>query len=375
MARPKWEGMMGIAQKVSRDFSDAVRSRGQSYFAKGRVAITAATAGEVVARVRGTAKYRVRLRLRGAKLPRLVLLPVLQPDGEPCKHLWATILMADARGLLQAAPVAPAEAGQRPAAPRRRPTPAGGPDRSAAAGAGRRLARAPARPAPPAPGPRPQGPPDRGPGPGRPGAGPGTGRPGPGPAAPCGAKPVNRNAKRLLVYVLDVPATLSQNQVVIDLARRQRRPSGDWGPLKPWWHAPGVAAREVRPRGPRAAGAAGRGARPLARPAARHHGGGTAHGPAEPTIDGDPPVRPPPATRRRWSSGSPGRGRLRLRRTDGEDDPPTMRWDDGPPWRFSPRHPPRAGRQALVAGAARSAGATRPTAWTWPSRWCSCPAC
>ena len=27
-------------------------------------------------------------------------------------------------------------------------------------------------------------------------------------------------------------------------------------------------------------------------------------------------------------------GRLRLRRTEGEDDPPTMRWDDGAPWRF-----------------------------------------
>ena len=27
-------------------------------------------------------------------------------------------------------------------------------------------------------------------------------------------------------------------------------------------------------------------------------------------------------------------GRLRLRRTEGEDDPPTVRWDDGPPWRF-----------------------------------------
>ena len=27
-------------------------------------------------------------------------------------------------------------------------------------------------------------------------------------------------------------------------------------------------------------------------------------------------------------------GRLRLRRTDGEDEPPTVRWDDGLPWRF-----------------------------------------
>ncbi len=28
-------------------------------------------------------------------------------------------------------------------------------------------------------------------------------------------------------------------------------------------------------------------------------------------------------------------GRLRLRRTEGEEEPPTMRWDDGQPWRFS----------------------------------------
>ena len=27
-------------------------------------------------------------------------------------------------------------------------------------------------------------------------------------------------------------------------------------------------------------------------------------------------------------------GRLRLRRTDGEDDPPVVRWDDQAPWRF-----------------------------------------
>jgi uncharacterized Zn finger protein len=60
--------MMGIAQKISRSFTDAVRSRGQSYFAKGRVIVSAAVAGEVIAKVRGTAKYRVRLRIRGNRL-------------------------------------------------------------------------------------------------------------------------------------------------------------------------------------------------------------------------------------------------------------------------------------------------------------------
>ena len=52
---------------------------------------------------------------------------------------------------------------------------------------------------------------------------------------------INRNGKRLLVYVLDVSATLAQNQVVIDLARRQRKTTGEWGPLRPWYYAPHAA--------------------------------------------------------------------------------------------------------------------------------------
>ena len=97
-ARPGWEGPAGFAQKVAREFSDGVRSRGQSYFAKNRVAITASSPGEVVARVKGTAKYRVRLRLRGDRLVATCSCPYFSPFGDACKHLWATILAADARG-------------------------------------------------------------------------------------------------------------------------------------------------------------------------------------------------------------------------------------------------------------------------------------
>ena len=85
----------------------------------------------------------------------------------------------------------------------------------------------------------------RGGSPGRPKSkvsGPGHGT-GPGPAR---VKAVNRNSKRLLVYVLDVAATLGQNQVVIDLARRQRKTTGEWGPLRPWYYAPARLARKVR---------------------------------------------------------------------------------------------------------------------------------
>ena len=103
--------MIGIAQKVARNFSDAVRSRGQSYFVKGRVSVMAAKAGEVVAKVRGTSKYRVRLRMRGSKLLASCTCPYFSPQGEPCKHLWATLLLAEARGLLQSAPVFPVQLG------------------------------------------------------------------------------------------------------------------------------------------------------------------------------------------------------------------------------------------------------------------------
>src|SRR4051795_10666610 len=107
MAQPERKEMMGIAQKVARNFSDAVRTRGQSYFLKGRVTLMAARSGEVVARVRGTAKYRVRLRMRGSKLLASCTCPYFSPQGEPCKHLWATLLLAESRGLLQSAPMFP----------------------------------------------------------------------------------------------------------------------------------------------------------------------------------------------------------------------------------------------------------------------------
>src|SRR5271166_5017827 len=73
------EVIMGIAQKVARNFSEAVRSRGQSYFSKGRVTMMSAKPNEVIAKVRGTSKYRVRVRLRGAKLLTSCTCPYFSP--------------------------------------------------------------------------------------------------------------------------------------------------------------------------------------------------------------------------------------------------------------------------------------------------------
>ena len=184
------------------------------------------------------------------------------------------------------------------------------------------------------------------------------------------AKAVNRNSKRLLVYILDVPSTLNQNQVVIDLARRQRRPGGDWGPLKPWWHAPASPQAKYDPEDHdlltllEAAHAVRR--RPATAAARRVIGG---------------------RDRRRWgragSSSASNQaalverlartGRLRLRRTEGEDDPPTMRWDDGPPWRFVLEIRPELGGKRWAWRGCAPPRRRPPTGWTWPSPWCSCP--
>ncbi|MGE3820120.1 MAG: SNF2-related protein, partial [Isosphaeraceae bacterium] len=386
--------MMGIAQKVSRDFSDAVRARGQSYFAKGRVVITSANPGEVVARVRGTAKYRVRLRLRNTKLHVSCTCPYFVPTGDPCKHLWATVLTTDARGLLPSAPVRPlqmiCDLPRRPAE-NGAPAPPGhnGPGQGQRPGPGQGQGHPSGGPRPAQgyqgharPEGAPQGPnqghgPPRGRGPqnrkardrqarggGGPGPGPGShwngGSGGPsGPAGPRtvrgrareknveakarGAKAVNRGAKRLLVYVLDVPATLNQNQVVIDLARRQRRPGGDWGPLKPWWHSPQSAQAKYDPEDrellalleeaqtPSAASAASASTSPLAAATALLSG---APLPPSPSEGGGTRRYVLRADRSGLVEKLARAGRLRLKRTEGEDEPPTMRWDDGPPWRF-----------------------------------------
>ncbi len=352
--------MIGIAQKVARNFSDAVRSRGQSYFLKGRVTLLAARNGEVVARVRGTVKYRVRLRLRGSKLLTSCSCPYFSPQGEPCKHLWATLLLAESRGLLQSPPMFPvhmiAESPRRapPApglandpGPEERPYPLGDdelgprslppPPRSRPQGRDRTTRGEPGGPTPWGRHTPPRSPREHGIEPGGRPKTRGLGHPPHGSTAgPTRAKPASRNTKRLLIYVLDVAATATQNQVVIELARRQRKATGEWGPLRPWYYAPQAAHVKYEPED-----------RLILALLDEAHGGGyatTANG-ASPSIRtmGPIPDRAVRGTRRfvlRKDQAAlverlARTGRLRLRRTDGEDEPPTIRWDDGQPWRFS----------------------------------------
>ncbi len=161
--------------------------------------------------------------------------------------------------------------------------------------------------------------------------------------------------------MLDVAATLAQNQVVIDLARRQRKTTGEWGPLRPWYYAPHAAHVKYDPEDrlilallDEAQATTAHGAYPAPSTSTGSAGGpGLING--EGTAAGSRPGVPHGSAARAAAERAlrgmrrfvlrkdqaalverlARTGRLRLRRTDGEEDPPTVRWDDGQPWRFS----------------------------------------
>jgi len=92
---------VNIANRCKSSFSPGDRSRGVSYFNSGRVQIEDATAGDLVARVRGSYEqwYVVQVDLDApdpessfsCTCPRF-------SGGCNCKHLWAAILACDQQG-------------------------------------------------------------------------------------------------------------------------------------------------------------------------------------------------------------------------------------------------------------------------------------
>ena len=395
---------MGIAQKVAREFADGVRARGQMYFVKGKVAVTSAKPGEiVVSRVAGTEAYRVKLRVRQGRLHASCTCPFFGPQGEPCKHIWATILAADDQALLGAAPVRPlrlvpdvryhtipGEPGGGPAAVAGGPggrRPSGGPESSPGPGARPNPpGRAPRGPTPPdhrdrnghprtapAPAPHAGNPPEarRGPDPsprpkqargkkarqsppqtqspnvgygkvpGPNGYGSATSRTGHAPGrTPTGRvpkpyekpKPEPKKAKPTLLYILDAPASLAENALVVTLARRlpkktaaERAAKGKrrkWQAREPW-------KLEPEDRLLLAHLDEGRADRDPADPDAALKGAASPGGPAIPKRF---VLRP--EVQAGLLEKLSRTGRCRLRRTEDEPNPPLLRWDDGRPWRF-----------------------------------------
>jgi len=92
-----------LADKLTRYFDSAVRTRGRSYFASGRVRILSRSPhGGVEAQVRGTRLYQVHLELdrTGGGLTVGAACTCPYDDGLNgfCKHIWATLLEVDREG-------------------------------------------------------------------------------------------------------------------------------------------------------------------------------------------------------------------------------------------------------------------------------------
>ena len=87
---------------LSQDFHSTVRLSGQDYFNRNRVRITDAYDGVIKASVRGTRIYQVSIELTPDLTVYDCSCPYFQANEDPCKHVWATLLTADAQNKIPA---------------------------------------------------------------------------------------------------------------------------------------------------------------------------------------------------------------------------------------------------------------------------------
>ncbi len=197
---------MRLSQLLASQIPPGSRSRGYSYFMRGAVSNIGRVGSAVHADVIGSELYTVSLEWEGGVLHASCTCRFFDDRAETCKHIWATILEAERRGVTVPMP-APA-----PAAPT-----------IAAAAAPRPLATSPVTP-PSAVRPRQ----NAARGPWRELLDAVTMTP-----AASGEAARRQPDDTQLLYVVDVAASRKAEAVVIELMRRDRKVNGDWGKPKP----------------------------------------------------------------------------------------------------------------------------------------------
>jgi superfamily II DNA or RNA helicase len=81
--------------------SKKVRERGRDYFASRRVTLVGGDAWHADATVRGSQPYDVTLSREDDEIEAWCTCPYCQDSFQPCKHIWATLLAAEAEGYLE----------------------------------------------------------------------------------------------------------------------------------------------------------------------------------------------------------------------------------------------------------------------------------
>lgn len=90
-----------LAQVIQPSIRALTRDKGEVYFLEGRVFQAASTATRFDAQVRGTRRYDVHLAIADRRLTVACTCPFFIDRREPCKHIWAAALAADADGTLE----------------------------------------------------------------------------------------------------------------------------------------------------------------------------------------------------------------------------------------------------------------------------------
>lgn len=88
-----------IAPKLAHLFPPSIRTRGQSCYERGMARISRGSPVSIEATVRGSIEYQVEVDWEDGELSVYCSCPYFESDG-PCKHLWAAVLAAQARGYL-----------------------------------------------------------------------------------------------------------------------------------------------------------------------------------------------------------------------------------------------------------------------------------
>jgi superfamily II DNA or RNA helicase len=98
---------LNLSARLAPQFTRSVRHRGEEYYRRDQVRIERTSETDLHARVRGSQTYDVELKFKDGILSVRCDCPYFVDNGVPCKHLWATILAAEAQGGLSAAVSAP----------------------------------------------------------------------------------------------------------------------------------------------------------------------------------------------------------------------------------------------------------------------------
>src|SRR5215469_6167702 len=93
---------MNLSSRLAGDFPAGVRRRGEEYHWQKLVQIEKGSDTGVDATIRGSQQYEVEMSWEPGALSVWCDCPYFESNG-PCKHLWATILTAESRGLLTSA--------------------------------------------------------------------------------------------------------------------------------------------------------------------------------------------------------------------------------------------------------------------------------